>query len=313
MFHKIRVMMAMGAILLCVPSFASFQASIRFPAVSGQFYPASAATLRKDIERYLSNVAPKEPFSPSKIIGLIVPHAGYPYSGQTAAHAYHVLKNHPVDVVVLVGPYHGDLFPGVSIWADRAWRTPLGDVAVKEDLARHIQQESPDFLYDRQIHVLEHSLEVQLPFIQVVAKGAKVVPILISDTRYAKALAKALHKHLDGRSALVVASTDLSHYHSGPVARDIDQKTQDAFQKLSPDFFEKAYRSGGIELCGAAAVLTLLELAQLYGQGELGRLHYATSGVTKQVLWVTAHPCWPFRIKSLYSFLRLVFSGSNLS
>lgn len=273
MFHKIWLMV-MGFALSSMAS----QVSIRFPAVSGQFYPASSGKLKRDIEAYLSTIDQNSPRVPSKIIGMIAPHAGYKYSGQTAAHAYHILKKHPVDVIVILGPYHADQFPGVSIWPEGIWRTPLGETPIDENLARNIQKESPAFLYDRQIHLSEHSLEVQLPFIQAVAKNAKIVPVLISDIKYAKALANALYKHLDGRSTLVIASTDLSHYHPDATARDIDQKTQDIFQALSPGAFRKAYQEGKIELCGAAAVLTLLELSHLYGQAEFTNLHYANSG-----------------------------------
>jgi len=159
-----------------------------------------------------------------------------------------------------------------------AGKTPLGEVAIDEPLARRIQNESKDFLYDFKIHLSEHSLEVQVPFIQIVAKDSKIVPILISDMKYAKPLAKALYKHIRGRSALVIASTDLSHYHPDDTAREIDQKTQNVFQKLSPDNFREAYEKGEIKLCGAAAVLTLLELNQLSGQGEFTNLNYANSG-----------------------------------
>lgn len=251
---------------------------IRVPAMTGQFYPASQETLKNAVEKYLYNVK-QTPMPPStKILGMIVPHAGYQYSGQTAAYAYDILKNRHFDVIVLLGPYHSGTFSGVSIWPEGIWKTPLGDINVDKDLARNIQNESLDFVYDYQIHISEHSLEVQVPFIQIVAKGAKIVPILISDLAYSKPLAKALYKHLAGRSALVISSTDLSHYHPDEIARNIDAKTQKVFQSLSPDKFKQAYNNGEIELCGAAAVLTLLELYQLYGQGEYINLHYANSG-----------------------------------
>lgn len=253
-------------------------ADSRLPAVSGQFYPASSVDLKKDIEKYLSEVHKSPLPSSSKIIGMIVPHAGYKYSGPTAAYIYNILKNHPVDVVVILGPYHGSEFPGVSIWTQGNWRTPLGETSIDEELAQNIRNESPDFFYDRQIHNSEHSLEVQLPFIQVVAKDTKIVPILISDIKYAKPLASALYKHLKGRSAYVLASTDLSHYHPDATARNIDQKTQSIFERLSPDFFHRSYLNNEIELCGAAAVLTLLELSQLYGRAKLTNLHYSNSG-----------------------------------
>ncbi|MBX9804745.1 MAG: AmmeMemoRadiSam system protein B [Alphaproteobacteria bacterium] len=257
-----------------MPSHADF----RYPAVAGQFYPASPLTLKKDIDQYLASVPEAKQPRDAKIIGMIVPHAGYDFSGQTAAYAYSILKNHPVEVIVIIGPYHANEFPGVSIWAQGSWRTPLGEIAIDENLAKSIRSESPDFFYDAQIHTLEHSLEVQIPFIQVVANGAKIVPILISDMAYAKPLAQALYKHLQGRSAYVIASTDLSHYHPDPTARVIDQKTQNIFQKLSPSDFRQAYQKKEIELCGAAAVLTLLELGELYGHLEFTNLHYENSG-----------------------------------
>ncbi len=215
---------------------------------------------------------------------MIVPHAGYQYSGQTAAYAYHILKNQKVDVIVMIGPYHESQFPGVSIWTEGVWHTPLGEVPIDETLAKRIQNESEYFRYDPHLHISEHSLEVQLPFIQVVGGGAKIVPILISDIQFAKPLARALYKHLQGQSALVIASTDLSHYHPDTIAQDIDRKTQGAFQKLSPDEFRDAYEKGEIELCGASAVLTLLEFSRLMGEPGFINLHYANSGVQNRDL-----------------------------
>jgi hypothetical protein len=133
-------------------------------------------------------------------------------------------------------------------------------------------------MYDPQLHITEHSLEVQIPFIQIVAPDAKIVPILISDLSYAKPLAAALFKHIYGQSVLVLASTDLSHYHPDSTARQIDETTQQIFQAMSPEGFRQAYQNGTIELCGPAAVLTLLELIQLYGQCEFANLNYANSG-----------------------------------
>jgi len=251
---------------------------VRLPALAGQFYPASPEILKKIIDQYLSNAEEKMASNPSKIIGMIVPHAGYQYAGQTAAYAYSILKNHKFDVIVLIGPYHESRFLGVSIWAEGVWRTPLGEVHTDETLAKSIQNESNYFQYGSQLHITEHSLEVQLPFIQVVGGGAKIVPILISDMRFAKPLAKALYKHLQGRSALVIASTDLSHYHPDTTARDIDKKTQEVIQKASPEAFHKAYASGEIELCGASGVLTLLEFSRLVGKPKVINLHYANSG-----------------------------------
>ncbi|MBM3468309.1 MAG: AmmeMemoRadiSam system protein B [Alphaproteobacteria bacterium] len=265
---------SVGLIFGCQAS----QQILRLPAVVGQFYPSNKEALKKDIDLYLkkSNAPPDR--APSKIIGMIVPHAGYQYSGQTAAYAYRSLENQNFDVIVILGPYHSDSFPGVSVWAQGAWRTPLGEVSIEEALANNIRGETPDFLYDPQIHIVEHSLEVQIPFIQVVAPKAKIVPILISDPKFAKSLARALYKHLRNRSALVIASTDLSHYHPDSIARDMDKKAQDILQKLSPEIFREAYDKKEIELCGAAAVLTLLEFANLYGHAELTPLNYANSG-----------------------------------
>ena len=271
---KLLLIMVIGFVLSC----QAHPKVIRFPALAGQFYPASPEILKKNIEQYLSNVEEKTAQGPLKIIGMIVPHAGYQYSGQTAAFAYNSLKSQKFDVIVIIGPYHESQFPGVSIWTEGAWRTPLGEVPIDETLAKNIQNESKAFQYASHIHTSEHSLEVQLPFIQVVGKGAKIVPILISDMRFAKPLAKALYKHLQGRSALVVASTDLSHYHSDTLARDIDRRTQDTIQKLSPETFRQAYIKGEIELCGAPGVLTLLEFSQLVGKAALINLQYANSG-----------------------------------
>jgi hypothetical protein len=121
----------LGIIFACIAS----QSYIRYPAFSGQFYPASAMELRNIVDAFFVKVTQNSKPQASKVLGMIVPHAGYQFSGQTAAYAYNILKNHKFNTIVIIGPFHADHFKGVSIWNQGSWQTPLGSINVDEELA----------------------------------------------------------------------------------------------------------------------------------------------------------------------------------
>ena len=212
-------------------------------------------------------------------MALVVPHAGYVYSGQTAAVAYKLLTGASYDTVVLIGPYHRAFFPGASIWRSGAWKTPLGDVAIDEALAGAIVKENKDFEFTDDAHLAEHSLETQIPFLQRSLKNFKIVPILVSDPspeNYQR-LAKAILKNVEGKNVLIIASTDMSHYHTDETARKMDRLTLDLLEKKDLSGLSREAALKNSELCGEAAVLTVLEIAKLMGNTEVRLLHYSNS------------------------------------
>ncbi|PIU40007.1 MAG: hypothetical protein COT00_03980 [Candidatus Omnitrophica bacterium CG07_land_8_20_14_0_80_50_8] len=257
------------------------QENVRHPFVSGAFYPADKNELNRMIDGFLAKVPAKNKIQdPIRI--LILPHAGYIYSGQTAAYGCRLIADGPYDTVILIGPYHKALFHGASIWKSGAWQTPLGSVPVDAELARAIANESPDFIYTEEVHLDEHSLEVQVPFLQKVLKNFKIVPILISDPspKNYPSLAQAIYKHIQDKQTLIIVSSDMSHYYEDTVAQTMDSRTLGFLKDQDVHSLSNALDAGTSELCGQAAVLTALEVSRLMGGTRLEVLNYSTTADT---------------------------------
>lgn len=259
--------------------------NVRFPSVSGSFYPSDSQELTNMIQGFLKKV-PSSGSQQKKIIGLILPHAGYIYSGQTAAYGYNLLQtsdlqNTNIETVIIIGPYHQKNFSGVSIWASGSWVTPLGSVSIDEELAQALQKENPDFKVSQDLHLKEHSIETHIPFLQVVLPKAKLVPILISNPAYAWPLAQALAQQIKGnKRILVIASTDMSHYYPETMARRLDKTTLELLHKQDLKAVAYELEEGNIQLCGGAAVLVLLKIAQILEAEKFKTIHYTTSAET---------------------------------
>ena len=253
---------------------------IRPAAIAGKFYPADKTELTQLIDGYLDK-APTPPIGtlPGRIKILILPHAGYIYSGQTAAFGYRLIERTPYDSVILIGPCHSAAFRGASIWRSGDWQTPLGTVPVDETLARAIASESPEFQADPNVHRKEHSLEAQLPFLQKTLTNFKIVPILTDDASPENCLrlAQAIFKNIKGKNVLVVVSTDMSHYYQDSSARLMDLRTLELLKTQDFPGLSSALKAGSSEFCGQAAVLTALEISRLMGDTHLKILNYATS------------------------------------
>ncbi len=251
----------------------------RYPFVSGSFYPSDKDELSLLVDDFLSK-APSENKNKGELVCLILPHAGYIYSGQTAAFGYKLLAGRAFDTVILIGPYHKALFEGASIWRAGSWQTPLGEVPVDADLADSIIKEDEAFGFSQDAHAAEHSLEAQVPFLQKVLKDFKIVPILISNASAENTarLAKAVFKNIQGKKVLVIASSDMSHYYSDESARQMDNLTLDFLRSEDADGLLEALRDRRSELCGSAAVLTVLEIARLIGHTQTELLNYSNTG-----------------------------------
>ena len=253
--------------------------SIRQPAVAGTFYPGDAESLAALVDRLLEQARSRmEPGRELK--ALASPHAGYPYSGPVAAEAYACLKGAPFSTVVLVGPDHYIGFEGVAVYPSGAFRTPLGDVEVDEDLARVLLDTSPVLKAAPEAHRLEHSLEVQIPFLQRVLPGVRIVPIMMGfrSRTNVEALANALSRALDNPKVLLVASTDLSHYHPREEAQRLDGRVQELVREFAPTALWEALREGKAEACGGDPLVAVMLGAALAGAESSRILRYADSG-----------------------------------
>ena len=261
---------------------------IRKPAVAGQFYPASPTDLARQIEEsFKQKLGPGQlpdvvESGPRQIVGMVSPHAGYPFSGHTAAHAYDALAadGHP-DVAVVIGVNHGRANVESAVQTSGAWRTPLGDLIIAEDVAQEIATALPQFATSSEAFRAEHSLEVQLPFLQYLYEEALLfVPVMMGRQDYesAREIGEAVAAALEGRKAVVIASTDMTHYESAVTARKQDKLLIRRIEALDAEglIAERAERN--ISMCGAGPVAATIVAAKAMGATEVRSLAYSTSG-----------------------------------
>ncbi|MBC7231905.1 MAG: AmmeMemoRadiSam system protein B [Chloroflexi bacterium] len=259
---------------------------IRQPAVAGMFYPADPAELQAMVDHLLQQ-AKQEPQEP---LALIVPHAGYVYSGAVAAAAFKQLEGRKYEAIVVVAGNHYDPdFKRISVWPTGAYSTPLGLVPVDSALAEAIVASDPQHIIaDRRSQLAEHSIEVELPFLLQAHGPAPFVPILIGQQSWenCQALSAALAQVLRDKKALIIASTDMSHYPNYEDAMRVDHATLLAITSLDPQAVisnTNHWLSSGIDnlfctLCGEGAVLTTMLVAQKLGANRATVLQYANSG-----------------------------------
>jgi len=272
---KGKMILFSGAVMLLSAAF-SFAQSIRKPVWAGQFYDADKTALAAQIESLLAAARPAA--VPGKIRALIVPHAGYIYSGRTAAFAYKLVQGEDIETVVILGPSHRVGFEGCSIYSAGGFETPLGIAEVDASAARAIAGAS-GFGFVPEAHAEEHSIEVQVPFVQKVLPKAKIVPIVMGfpSEPNIRMLAAALAKVLKDRKALVIASTDMSHFLKQKEAEATDKTTLELVQALKiPTLLRKIERNENV-LCGGAAVVTALLYAQQMGSAAVTVLRRADS------------------------------------
>jgi hypothetical protein len=252
--------------------------NIRKSVIAGSWYPGDPAVLTRDIKAYLKKV-PGDGVS-GRVVGLVSPHAGYLYSGQIAAYGYKLVEGQRFDSVIVIGPSHRSLFRGASVYTSGGYETPLGIVPVDADLADRIVRNGGDIRYYPQAHLQEHSVEIQLPFLQVVLGTFSFVPIVMGDQdrRACEELAEAIVKAVKGKKVLVVGSSDLSHFHSYDKASKLDRRVVDLVQKMDTDGLLRDLEGGSCEACGGGPmVVTMLAAKKLGGTG-VKILKYANSG-----------------------------------
>lgn len=264
--------------LLLLASF-SWPQGIRKPVAAGGFYTDNPELLSRQIDYFLHN-AKKPLASAENLIALIAPHAGYPYAGLVAASAYRLVQGKDYETVVIIGPSHHYGFDGCSIYLHGGFETPLGVAAVDESLALELSRAS-GYGYIPEAHAEEHSVEVQVPFIQKTLAKAKIVPIVMGygyQTRTTiNALANSLSKVLPGKKVLVVASTDMSHDLPKKDANDIDANTASLIKSFNTELLLTKVQRGENIMCGGGPVVSTLLYAKKREKAKVEILDYKDS------------------------------------
>ena len=263
-------------------------AQIRLPVVAGTFYEGTAEALRLQVEScFLSRFGPgKLPVvnvaGSRKVLGLVCPHAGYVYSGAVAANAFFSLASDgKPETVVILGPNHTGYGNPLSAMREGAWRTPLGDVQIDTEVADAIAAETGILDFDEVAHRHEHSIEVQLPFLQYLyGNSFKFVPIcfLMQDLQSAQEIGSALAEALANRNAVVIASSDFTHYESQTSVNRKDLAALDAVKALDEKQFYQILEAENVSVCGYAPIAALIAYAKGLGATKAEILCHKTSG-----------------------------------
>ncbi len=253
-------------------------ASTRPPYVAGSFYPATTSQLRRAVDSFLERVPALN--LEGEVLGIQVPHAGYVYSGEVAAYGFKTVKGKDYDLVILLGPSHFYPFRGGAVSPAEFWETPLGKVPLDREFARKLVKKKIGYFFSEKYHQREHSLEVELPFLQRVLKpGFRIVPIVIGPY-YPQSLLPSAEKFADllrKRNFLLVISSDLSHYHSLEECNARDKRTLKALLSLKPASFLWGALRGEYEACGASAIALGEEILLKLGVNSAVLLKHGTS------------------------------------
>jgi AmmeMemoRadiSam system protein B/AmmeMemoRadiSam system protein A len=250
---------------------------IRHPVVAGQFYPGSDSQLRAMIETLVDEKIQKE-----EVIGLLIPHAGYIYSGPVAGAAISRIKFK--DTFIIIGPSHTGMGKPFSVMTEGTWQTPLGEVEIDSELAKQIVAASRNLQDDRLAHQNEHAVEVQIPFLQYFQPDIRIVPIILAyagATAYkeiGKDIARAI-KELN-REAVIIASGDMTHYEPQATAEKKDSQAIEAMLNLDEDELTRRFEGLNISMCAHGPVVCLISAAKELGATEAELIKYQTSGDT---------------------------------
>jgi AmmeMemoRadiSam system protein B/AmmeMemoRadiSam system protein A len=260
---------------------------VREPAVAGSFYPDDPEELATMVDSFLEAVQGTD----GEPIALIVPHAGYVYSGWVAAYAFKQLEGAAYDTIVIIGPNHRHAtFQNISVYAQGAFQTPLGLIPIDEEVAQALLDMDERIVFEPDVHAAEHSIEVQLPFLQRIYQDYhdfKIVPVVIGQPteENVEILTEALIQALGDRKALIIASSDMSHYPPYDDAVRVDSATLAALETMDPQAVLSAIRGSmtdgisnlGTCLCGEGPVLTAMQVARRLGANQVTVLRYANS------------------------------------
>ena len=250
----------------------------RLPAVANMFYPGDKGRLEEQLNTFVRPV-----LEPKRVLGAISPHAGYMYSGGVAGAVFSQIRI--PDAVVILGPNHRGMGARVALSASGVWDMPLGPVSINEALAKSILKASVSGVKikdDPEAHAMEHSIEVQVPFLQFLQPEVSIVPIALSHLAYdvcqeiSRALVQGIQDY--GKEVLLVASTDMTHYESQESARAKDKLAIDRILGLDPEGLHETVSRHGISMCGVIPTTIVIEACKVLGAGKAELVRYATSG-----------------------------------
>lgn len=248
------------------------------PVCAGTWYPGTPGELKSRIDAYLDKAQVWNPGA--QVLAIIAPHAGYMYSGQVAANAYKQLRGKSFQTVIVIGPSHHVAFPGVATFNCSGFGTPFGAIPLDNQLMADLMKREPRIKDYPSAFAEEHSIEMQLPFLQTVLPGFKLVPLLMGEHDFAtgKWLADAIIDTVKGKSVLIVASSDLSHYHSYNTAKEMDGLLLEKLRGMAPESLADCLDSGKCEACGRGPIITAMLVAKRHGATGCNVLEYANSG-----------------------------------
>jgi AmmeMemoRadiSam system protein B len=252
--------------------------TVRPATAAGLFYEISPEILRENIKGYLENA--RVPQQKGTVRALISPHAGYVYSGFAAAHAYKMIEGSTYDCVIVVGPSHREYFKGVSIYPGDAYETPLGTIPIHKEIREELLKEKTVIVSSDEGHRSEHSIEVQLPILQSVLGEFSFVPVVMGDQnrQVCVELAKAIVRTAANRNILIIASSDLSHYHPYDEAVLLDTVVIDELEKFNSESFIDKMENHAFEACGGGPIAVVMNAARQLGANKTEILYYCNSG-----------------------------------
>ncbi|MEX1139269.1 MAG: AmmeMemoRadiSam system protein B [Bacteroidota bacterium] len=250
----------------------------RESTAAGLFYPELKIVLEREIDEFLLRA--KSNRINGTVRGLIVPHAGYAYSGAIAAAGYRLLKDVSYDAVVVVGPSHREYFSGISLYPGPSYKTPLGELPIDEELRSALAECNPSIKLSEEGHRHEHSIEVHVPFLQRVLGKTPFVPVVMGDqsSENCRILGQALQSACKGRNILLVASSDLSHYHPYKEATDLDRKVIDVVERFLPEDLLRMLEEEEAEACGGGPMAAVMLASRRLGATSSKALVYCNSG-----------------------------------
>ena len=266
-------------------------AGVRRPAVAGTFYPAESAHLAREVDAMIEAAEPVE--VSGRLVGLVEPHAGYMFSGGVAAAGYRQLAPRMFERVILVGPSHRAAFPAVAVWDGTAFATPLGEVSLDHEAIAGLVEADSLIVRRNAVHDGEHSLEVQLPFLQRRLQDFRLVPLVMGrqDAATCERLGRALARVARPPGSLLIASSDLSHYHPYDEAVALDGWALARMADFDPEGLLAGLRQGACEACGGGPIAAVLFAARELGAREVEVLSYQNSGdVTGDRSQVVGYP-----------------------
>ena len=251
---------------------------IRKSAVAGLFYPENSSELEQLVLSLLDENKAVKKYK--NIVGIVVPHAGYVYSGKSAAMVYNVLKNNSeFETAIILSPSHQEYFEGSCIYDGDSYETPLGEMHINKAIAKYIVDSCESVSFGESGHKDEHALEVQLPFLQTITEYCDIVPIVIGDQNVnnLQELASVISELVDEKT-IVIASSDLSHFHSKDKAAELDNIVIERIEKFEYPELYNDLENNKCEACGGGGIVALLEMADIIGRNDAEVLSYTNSG-----------------------------------